>query len=101
MVDERIPPKRAGGPHGLLMIGDIVKRIRTCQHRPGGEAKDRPRARVDRDFESVETAADVEYFAGGDEVARSEFELLPSGAQRHTFVRFSRSGEIHESLMDF
>src|SRR5260221_6512250 len=56
---------------------------------------------MERDLESIDAAAHVEHFAGGDEMPRPEFEFLPSGAQGHTLVRFRGSGKIHECLMDF
>src|SRR5947208_2294971 len=87
VVYERVPAIGAGRPHGLLMVGNIVEGVRSGLHGAGGDAEQGPGARVKRDLESVETAAHVEHFAGGDEMARAELELLPSGAQRDTFVR--------------
>src|SRR5262249_2513032 len=56
---------------------------------------------MERDLESIETAAYIENFTGGDEMARPEFEFLPSGAQGHSLVRIRGTRKIHESLMHF
>ena len=56
---------------------------------------------MDRDLESIETAAHIEHFAGGYEMAGPEFKFLPAGPEGYALVRIGGSGEVGESLMDF
>src|SRR6266540_2388465 len=56
---------------------------------------------MDRDPESVKTAAHIEHFTGGDEMTGAKFKFLPSGPEGQALIRIGGSGEIHESLMDF